>query len=125
MKVRNGFVSNSSSCSFVVKTNQEKSEENCPCCGKIEYLAPIEYIKKYISYVGVNRITHPTDFTPEQYDHLKTLVGKGSDCFLTQLVNNHNEELYQIEIYNGPEESKLREFLSRNPNIEIIGDYGP
>jgi len=124
MKMRNGFVSNSSSCSFVVKTNLEKSEAACPCCGKFEYLTPIEYIKKYITYVGVNRVTHPTDFTPEQYDHLKSKV-KDSNNFLTDLVDDPNEELYQIEIYNGPEESKLREVLSISPNIEVIGDYGP
>lgn len=56
MKIRNGFVSNSSSSSFIVGILDPEKKGSCPCCGR-PYLTLEHLLNRFSDSVTVNTLT--------------------------------------------------------------------
>jgi len=122
MKIRNGFVSNSSSSSFIISDKKfptvrslatymikQKIKESRSNRYEDEY---IQYDKEYIAHLQNIEENHPVSFPSCNYD---TYIRKVGDCYLVSTCNNTDWNLYSYINRKGLTE-KAKEVLKELKN---------
>jgi hypothetical protein len=123
MKVRTGFVSNSSSSSFIIAFNEKDLDERCPHCGRkdLNIFDIIERESQYDDDTGIKEnfdidqeIDYVTkecnpDYVQAQIDKLYAL--KKYDTIKAVRISYHNSTLNEL----------IRQ-LQRNPKYTIISE---
>ena len=117
MKIRNGFVSNSSSSSFIITNNTENKKEYCECCSRpfnlnierIQSLLDFNNIDDNESYLFSNDTNELRKILKEDWyyedDEINKIIDKvkGYTPFLFGSIDIHNQ-IFKDLIYNNPKE---------------------
>lgn len=129
MKIRNGFVSNSSSSSFIISNNHFKSVRDLAKymikrqIDEIKFEDKNDWNKEYIKYKKdyikrLNNIdeNHPVSFPSCNYD---TYIRKVGDVYLVATCNNTDWELYDyVTKMSDSDENELIYLKSYYPGEE-------
>ena len=116
MKIRTGFVSNSSSSSFIIRIVDDSDKEPCACCGRGYENNALEMLNAMAGSYDCSEFIPILDACNES-DWLTKWVNENPDK-----INGDIEDIYYGDIsYHNHARS---EFLDKCESIEIIEDMG-
>jgi hypothetical protein len=117
MKIKNDFITNSSSTSFILAN--KKPNENI---GKVKLKIEIDLedlINDYSRFLTTEEILNFYGYEPLYFDEMKKVIENGGEIIIIDVSNDSTNKIETILLEKG-----LENVVFSNKNIEIIDGEG-